>query len=454
MSSPRHGGVTGVLSRQHLLSLYLPALIMSLGTGIIAPVLPAFARSFGVDFVVAAQVLFVHQAGALVVVAPIGYLIDRVGRRPLLLAGPPLLGVCAAATGLAGSFPELLLYRFLAGAANQLWWEARLAIIADTAEPNQRARLITWMVGLQRAGMLLGPLLGGFLAAWLGLRWPFFLYGLLTALAVIPSVRLVKETAPHLVTRAEPSGAVTLPEPVEGPEGGSPWPEAVPEALEGLEGRRDAAAPAVAQPSNLGGWRPVLSVLLTLQMMTFLCVQFFATVCRGGLESGTLNLYAVYAYNTPPHVLGLLSTAAAMVTLPIPFITGHLMDRHGRKSIVVPGFATFAASLVAMAASAFLALPFEGYVAAYLLVNATVSVTSGTMQVLGADLAPAFARGRFFSIWRLVSSSGSALSPVLFAAVAGGISYGAAFLTFSAAALAVALLVGIVLTETGRPSHG
>src|SRR5207247_1697670 len=143
-----------------LLSLFLPALIMSIGTGIITPVLPALARSFDVDLVVASQVLFSYQLGAAAVVPLIGYLLDRVGRRPTLLWGPIILGVCGAATAFAGSFPELLVYRFLAGAANQLWWQARLAVIADTAPPHHRARLITWMVGLQRAGMLLGPVGG------------------------------------------------------------------------------------------------------------------------------------------------------------------------------------------------------------------------------------------------------------------------------------------------------
>lgn len=383
---------------------------MSIGTGIVAPVLPAFARTFDVDFATASEVLVAYQIGAVAAVAPVGYLIDRVGRRPLLLGGPVIMGLCAAATAFAGSFPELLVYRFLAGAANQFWTEARLAMIADSAEPDQRARLITWMVGLQRAGMLLGPLAGGLLAGWLGVRWPFVLYGVLTILAVLPSFRLVKETSPlHAPT-----------------------------------------AGGAAQASPGGEWRSVIAAIMTVQMFTFLWVQFFATLCRGGIESGTLNLYAVYAYETTPEVLGLMNSVAGMLSLPIPFVTGQIMDRRGRKSIIVPGFAFFAASLIAMAVTAFLGMPFEAFLAAFIVVSGTVSVTSGTMQVLGADLAPAFARGRFFSIWRLIAQAGMALSPALFGIVAGGLGYGAAFLSFSATAFAVVLLVGMVLQEPGR----
>lgn len=383
---------------------------MSVGTGIVAPVLPAFARTFDVDFATASQVLFAYQIGAVASVAPLGYLIDRAGRRPLVVAGPLVMGVCGAATAFAGSFPELLVWRFLAGAGNQCWMEARLAMIADSAEPDQRARLITWMVGLQRAGMLLGPLAGGLLAGGLGLRWPFVLYGALVIAAVLPSIRLLKETSPAHVAAAQGAGPV----------------------------KQD------------GDWRAVFAAIMTLQMFTFLWVQFFATLCRGGLESGTLNLYAVYEYETPPEVLGAMNSFAGLLSLPIPFVTGHIMDRYGRKSIIVPGFATFAIALMVMAGTAFLGMPFEGYLVAFLLVNGTISVTSGTMQVLGADLAPAYARGRFFSIWRLIAQAGMALSPVSFGLVAQGLGYGVAFLYFSASAFAVAGLVGLVIREPRR----
>ena len=53
---------TGI-SRETLLSLYVPAFILSLGTGIAAPALPIFAKSFGVSFGVASLVLIVYSVG-------------------------------------------------------------------------------------------------------------------------------------------------------------------------------------------------------------------------------------------------------------------------------------------------------------------------------------------------------------------------------------------------------
>ncbi len=76
------------------------------------------------------------------------------------------------------------------------------------------------------------------------------------------------------------------------------------------------------------------------------------------------------------------------------------------------------------------------------------------MQVMGSDLAPPFARGRFFAIWRSIAQLGAAVSPALFGVLAEHVSYGAAFLTLAAFAVVVALLVGLVLRLPGRELAG
>src|SRR5581483_7413988 len=103
---------SAVLSRELLLSLYLPALALSIGTGIATPVIPSYAKSFGVDFASASLVVILTGFGSLAATLPAGYLLDRVGRRPILLAGPLLTALSAIMTAMAHAFPELLVYRF------------------------------------------------------------------------------------------------------------------------------------------------------------------------------------------------------------------------------------------------------------------------------------------------------------------------------------------------------
>ena len=398
----------GLFSKEQLLSLYLPSILLSLGTSMVAPVIPTFARSFHVSFGEASMVFVLAQVGALVATFPAGYLMDTVGRRPVLLAGPLLTAVSSFMTPFSGSFNELLFWRFLGGAATQLWMQARLVVIADTARHEHRARQVTWMNGTARGGQLFGPSIGGFLAEGFGVHVPFIIHAAITLLATLPSVALIKESAP---------------------------------------GRRSGDGPAAAAEQDIG-WRGIIGMMLTFQMLVFLLVQFSANLSRGGNDFGALNLYAVYAYNVSPTTLGLMNTVSSVVGLPVPFVTGYLMDKFGRRSVIVPGFAFYGGSVLVMAFTAYGEFPFLIFAAAYVAVQFTIGSVGGTMQVLGTDMAPAVARGRFFAIWRLIAQLGSTVTPGIFALLSERINYGAGFVYLSLSAFVVATLVGAVLGDT------
>jgi MFS family permease len=398
---------SGVLSRQLILSLYLPATLLALGQSMVAPVIPGLTRSFGVGLAEASLVFVAASAGAVAVTFPAGYLMDIIGRRPVLLAGPLLTAVASFMTPFSHSFLELLFWRFLVGAADQMWQQSRVLVIADTALPGERARQMQWMTGMMRAGQLLGPTIGGLLADAVGIWIPFAIHAALTLIAVVPSFRLIKESAP------------------------------------GRRGRNEEDTVLQKQ-----GWRPVIAYMLSVQVIVFLIIQSAAQFARGGQEQGALSLYAVYAYGMTPGELGRLNTAAVAVGLPVPFLTGYFMDRFGRRAVIAPGFASYAAALAIMSLTAFFPLPVTFFLVTYVLVQATAGTTGGTMQVLGADLSPAVNRGRFFAIWRMIAQLAAAISPAAYAFIAEHVSYGVGFLYLSAWAVVVVLGVGWVLGDT------
>jgi MFS family permease len=331
---------------------------------------------------------------------------DRIGRRPILLAGPLLTCASAFLTAAAHTFPELLVYRFLGGMAIQMWQQSRVTIITDVGASQHRGRQIIWMMGMQRTGTLISPAVGGFLAAAFGLRAPFLVYGALSFLAFIPTFFLVKESAP--ARERQPS----------------------------------------TQDGELSEWRTVLQALRTRQIGSYMVAQFMANIARGqSAGSGVVLLYAAYAYDIGPATLGLLSAANSAIGLPIGFASGYIMDRFGRKSTIVPGFTgIFVSSLLTAATAAFHA-PFGLFVPAFLLMNACQSVTGGNLQVLASDLAPARARGRFFAISRMMSAGGQAFSPVVFSATSV-FGYSASFAVRAVSALAVAAIIGFGVRET------
>lgn len=347
-----------------------------------------------------------NLAGTTLSTVPTGYLLDRVGRGRLLLAGPLVMALASFLTAFAQSFPELLVYRFIGGWAHQMWTLSRLAIIADTGAASQRGRQITGMFTMENVGRMLGPATGGFIAALWDMRAPFLVHGALSLLAIVPSVRLARQSA-----RARP--------PV------------------GTAGQHESG-------------RSGLAALLTFPVLMFLFAYFLTSFARGPMFSGALFLYPVYAYGVGPGAIGIIDTIASMVGIPIMLWAGHVMDRYGRKATIVPGFALLALALALVALTAWASLPFLAFVPVYLLVMAAVSVTSGNMQTLGADLVPERGRGQFMGVWMLIGQLGITIAPWAMGMLSVGYGYPSAFLAFAFSAAGASLIVGTQVPETVR----
>ncbi len=395
----------GVLSSSQFLTLYFPAFVLALGSSIATPAIPVFAKSFDTGFAVASLVIVVHALGGLIAAVPTGFLLDRLGRRPILLAGPLLMAGSSCLIAIARSFPELLAYRLVGGAAMEMWRQARLAMIADISKSHQRGRQISAMVGTESAGRLMGPAVGGFLAAW-SIRTPFIVHGALALLAIAPSVFLLRGS----------------------------------KAQEQKHARKN-------EPDQLST-RALLALIVNGGYLGFFLAQFFASMTRGVLWGGTLLLYATFAYSLGPQVLGGLATTSSIIGIPITLSCGYLMDRFGRKTTMVPGFVVIALGLMFLASGAGWQWSLTSFIVGFFWVHGGHSVTSGSMQVVGSDMAPAAARGRFFGFWRLVGEIGALVSPALFALVADHIAYSAAFALFALCSLATAVLLNFSVRET------
>src|ERR687891_1213763 len=240
---PESRDSAGIFSVYQLSTLYFPAFVFALGYSIATPAIPVVAKSFDTGFGVASLVIVVHALGGLFAAVPTGFLLDRAGRRPILFGGPVLMAASSWLIALAQSFPELLAYRFIGGAAMEMWRQARLAIIADVSKSRQRGRQMSGMVGIEGAGKLVGPAVGGLLATW-SIRMPFVVHGVLAFLAIVPSFFLVRESSPIEMARA-----------------------------------------AKNEDDQLGT-RALLALMLDARYVGFFCAQFFASMTRGVLWVG------------------------------------------------------------------------------------------------------------------------------------------------------------------------
>lgn len=179
------------------LTLLLTATLTIMSGAIIAPSLPAMQAHFAgvpdADVLVRLTVTVVGLAIA--VSAPLsGYLTDRVGRRPVLVAAMGLYALAGSSGLYAPNLWTLMVGRVLLGLAVGATMTAGSALVADLFAGQERARFL----GLQSAFTSLGGVvflpLGGLLTD-VGWRAPFAVY--LTALLIVPlALRLPRgETA-------------------------------------------------------------------------------------------------------------------------------------------------------------------------------------------------------------------------------------------------------------------
>ena len=395
-------GVAKAVSWDALLSTYLPAFLLALGTGIVLPVIPGLAQSFDVSFGLASGVVTAFLICNVAATLPSGWLIDRIGRRPVIIAGPLLTAATSLLIVFAEDFTQLLVLRFLAGCATQMWLMARLAAISHGAAAGERGRQISWLFGMDSVGKLAGPALGGFIATAWDIRAAFIVYAILALVALILAAMFAEDT-PREPKRAKGSDA---------------------------------------------GPRKLTLKELVLPRLPYFGVAMFAGLARGPIYSGMLDLYAAFAYQLGPAQIALLATAANIIHLPIAFAAGWMMDRFGRKRTMVPGFGGVALSMAALAVCAFIPLSFAWYVVLFLLAVIAQSLTGSSIQTVGADVAPPEARGLFLGIWRLTGQGGATASPIMFAVFAETMGYGSSFLFVAAAAAAVTYLLVMHVPET------
>jgi multidrug resistance protein len=146
-----------------LLIIFLTIFVNLIGFGIIVPLLPFYAETFGASPVVIGLLFAVFSLCQLIAAPALGDLSDRYGRRPVLvfsLAGTVVSFVMLA---LAQSVVMLFLARIVDGLSGGNISTAR-AYVADITEPKDRARAYGLIGAAFGLGFIMGPALSGVLA--------------------------------------------------------------------------------------------------------------------------------------------------------------------------------------------------------------------------------------------------------------------------------------------------
>ena len=309
-----------MLKTSRLAILFITVLVDMIGFGIVLPLLPYYAESFGASPFEVTLLVASFSAMQFVAVPVWGRLSDRLGRRPFIVAGLFASALSYLLFGLAGSLAMLFVSRIAAGAAGGTIAVAQ-AYVADTTRADDRAHGLGMLGAAAGLGVLIGPAIGGYFSAW-GYDVPGYIAAALCAANGVAALFFLPESR---------HGAADAP--------------------------REKRP---AQAASLRGW---LGTMTSFPFALLLGVYFLSIMSFAAMTA-VLALYVERAHAMDAMDVGIIFAVAGGTTVVVRgLIVGRLVRRFGERRIVLAGTVVLAAVLLAIPlitepALVFAAVPF------------------------------------------------------------------------------------------------
>ncbi|CDQ42785.1 MAG: MFS transporter [Mycolicibacterium neoaurum] len=372
--------------------------VVALGYGVVAPVLPQYARHFGVSIAAATFVITAFAIMRLAGAPPAGFLVQRLGERRVYISGLIIVALSTGACALADTYWQLLLFRSLGGVGSAMFTVSSLGLMIRISPPDARGRVS----GLFSSGFMIGsvggPILGA-LTAGLGLSAPFLIYGaaLLVAAAVV---------------------FVSL---------------------------RNSAVIASSDGDD-GPPVPFRTVFAHRAYKAALLSNFATGWASFGLRVALVPLFVVEVLGGSPGVAGLALTAFAVGNISVVIPSGYLSDRLGRRTLLIVGLTLAALSTGAVGFTT--SLPVF-LVAAY-IAGAATGIFVSPQQAAVADVVGSRSRGgTAVATFQMMADVGSIGGSLLVGLIAQYLSFSWAFV-ISGAIMLLAALAWVFAPETHR----
>jgi MFS family permease len=380
--------------------------VNQLGFGAIVPVIALYARSFGVTQAAIGVAIAMYGLARFLVAVPVGKLTDVLGRRAALSVGGLVTAAGNLLCAVAPNFATFVAARFVAGVGAALVLIAGQIVLADITTPERRGRVMAIYQGVFLFAVGVGPYPGGLLAERFGLAAPFVVYGLAGALASSVAWVFIPDTRAAGVSAA------------------------------------DAAAPApfAAQIRLLTAHTGFMLVSL---------VGFMNAVVRTGALFNVVPVLARDRLGLGTDRIGFGLALASVVGLMLAYPAGVLVDRYGRKSVIVPATVAAGASMLL-----FLAAPsYAWFLAGCVVWSVAVGVSGAAPAAYAADVAPSGMNAAAMSTFRMLSDLGYVIGPVALGVATDLFGADAALAACAALMTGVAALFGRFAPESYRSAR-
>jgi EmrB/QacA subfamily drug resistance transporter len=186
------------------------------------------AVDFGASQSTVLWIINIYTLALAALLLPLGAIGDRLGRKPMLIAGLAVFGVASVAGALAPNAEVMIAARIGAGVGAAMIMPVTLAVITSTFPEEQRGKAIGVWTGVGGGGGVVGLFLGAFLVDAADWRWLFALPVVLVVVAMAMTLKSVPnsfersrhsfDTIGALVSAVAVVGLIFVLQ--EGPEGG------------------------------------------------------------------------------------------------------------------------------------------------------------------------------------------------------------------------------------------
>ncbi len=361
-------------NRNILLWMCLLIAVNQFGFGSVVPVVALYAEDFGVSQAAIGLTIGIYGLARFFFNYPSGRLSEQIGRKPTLAIGGSITVLGCIFCALAPNYPLFLAGRFIAGAGAAFVLTAGQIVVADIASPHNRGRVMAIYMGVFVFAVGAGSFPGGWLATHVGLSAPFWANAILAAAVTALAFFFVPETRPD--------------RPVETP----------------------AAADAPPKPRGLAAFRNQLLLLTAIQ--GFALISFASFVTFFARTGGLFNVIPLLAENEiglEPDQIGLGIGMISIVGLVLVYPSGVLVDRFGRKAVIVPSAFFSAGAMVLFV----LADSFTAFLVASLCWATASGVSGAAPAAYAADLAPPDQVGAAMGLYRTIADLGYVVGPLL-----------------------------------------
>lgn len=178
--------------KNKLVVLMITAFLDMAGLLMLIPLLPFYAQEMGGGGFVVGLLVSSFSVAQLLSAPVWGRFSDRYGRRPALLIGLGASAVAYVIFAFSTTLWMLFLSRLVQGAGGGTVGVIQ-AYVADTLEPDQRARGLGWLSAATNAGVALGPVMGS-MASGLGRAAPGLFAAGLCVLNMMFAARFLTES--------------------------------------------------------------------------------------------------------------------------------------------------------------------------------------------------------------------------------------------------------------------